>query len=834
MPVDLVQAVFVGGEWAESLWSRFDNAGYATAVARMRNGFSHPHGRFTVRGGLEFIGEVKDSAKFTRGKRFQFSVQQSYLLEFGHEYIRVYKEQDGTTGRVAESKTVSGAANNGAGLIRLTVTGHGFADGCRVTVANVGGVSAATGDWVIAVIDANTIDLVGSTFSGTYTTGGTAAFLEIPSPYQEEDLRLLKFEQSADVLYIWHPSYARRKLTRTSHYNWTLSSIVTGASINPPTGLSAGGSGHTFAVTSISDSGSESEPSADVTGGYSNTLSWTAVADANEYSVYEKVDEIYKYIGRSASNSFAIPSSPSPDDDVTAPQFRDPFADDNNPGCGVIHGQRLYNFRTDNNPQSFFASVVGDFENHNISSPIQDTDAITADLDSGEVNEITWGASMEDLIIGTTAGEWRIYPGSQSDNITAATAQARVQSNWGCSHVQPLKIGRSLLFVDYTGQVVRDFFFQVVDASGNQGYDGNDYSILSNHFFEDNPILAWAWQGDRNSIIWAVLESGEWAGMTWLKEHAIHGWHKHWTDGEVEWVETVRGSDGRSWLTYFFVKRTINGQTKRYIERLHTELINDVEDFFGVDCGMTYDGSVDAVLTPGTGATVQASTGVAFETDSDVFASGDVNRKIVYRYQTTEDSKTVYKTALATITEFVSARKVTATINNPWPSLNAVAADAWRMTITTITGLGHLEGKEVLIVGDGGVQTATVSSAQVTPLSPVSLAHVGLSYYGEFMNLGFEVKTNAGSVQGKVRRVVGATLRFWKTAGAWVGPDETKVDKIKFRDREEYWEPVRLFSGDKKVNVRPGPLRQGQCYVKSVPGLPLSIDAIICSVEWGT
>lgn len=55
------------------------------------------------------------------------------------------------------------------------------------------------------------------------TSGGVP--YEISSPYLEADLPAIKYCQSADVLYLFHPSYAPRKLSRTSHTSWVLSVI---------------------------------------------------------------------------------------------------------------------------------------------------------------------------------------------------------------------------------------------------------------------------------------------------------------------------------------------------------------------------------------------------------------------------------------------------------------------------------------------------------------------------------------------------------------------------------------------------------------------------------
>lgn len=72
------------------------------------------------------------------------------------------------------SRAITGAVNDGSGNIRITATAHGYSDGDYVFVQGVGGVSAASGYWAIEDVTTNTFDLVGSAFSGTYTTGGDA------------------------------------------------------------------------------------------------------------------------------------------------------------------------------------------------------------------------------------------------------------------------------------------------------------------------------------------------------------------------------------------------------------------------------------------------------------------------------------------------------------------------------------------------------------------------------------------------------------------------------------------------------------------------------------
>jgi hypothetical protein len=72
-------------------------------------------------------------------------------------------------------RAITGAANNGSGLIRITSTGHTFRDEDRVTITGVGGtVEANAANWRVAFVNANTFDLKNSTFTNAYTSGGTA------------------------------------------------------------------------------------------------------------------------------------------------------------------------------------------------------------------------------------------------------------------------------------------------------------------------------------------------------------------------------------------------------------------------------------------------------------------------------------------------------------------------------------------------------------------------------------------------------------------------------------------------------------------------------------
>ena len=81
-------------------------------------------------------------------------------------------------------RTVTGAIG-ASGLIRLTTSiNHLFGNGDTVLVVGVGGVPNASGQWTVSVVDATHIDLVGSMFAGSFTSGGTVTDISLTPQVQ--------------------------------------------------------------------------------------------------------------------------------------------------------------------------------------------------------------------------------------------------------------------------------------------------------------------------------------------------------------------------------------------------------------------------------------------------------------------------------------------------------------------------------------------------------------------------------------------------------------------------------------------------------------------------
>jgi hypothetical protein len=90
--VNFIQTNFSSGEFSPQLEGRVDIAKYANGAKTLENVLVKSYGGAYRRPGTYYVAEVKDSTKATRILSFQFSVTQAYILEFGDQYMRVYKD----------------------------------------------------------------------------------------------------------------------------------------------------------------------------------------------------------------------------------------------------------------------------------------------------------------------------------------------------------------------------------------------------------------------------------------------------------------------------------------------------------------------------------------------------------------------------------------------------------------------------------------------------------------------------------------------------------------------------------------------------------------------
>ena len=229
---------FTAGEISPRLEGQITLEKYRQGLSELTNMVVMPHGGVTRRPGTEFLGEVKNSAAKARLIPFQFKTSDTYILEFGPETMRVYR--NGLQVLTGSAKTITGVTKANPGVI--TSNSHGFSDGDEIYITGVGGMTQLNDrNYIVDNATTNTFTLtdlfgvaIDTTAFTTFTSGGTAdKIYQISTPYVEADLFNLRYAQSADTMYIVHPSYDIRVLSRTGSAAWTLSTATISGSPTP-------------------------------------------------------------------------------------------------------------------------------------------------------------------------------------------------------------------------------------------------------------------------------------------------------------------------------------------------------------------------------------------------------------------------------------------------------------------------------------------------------------------------------------------------------------------------------------------------------------------------
>lgn len=216
-----LQTNVTAGELSPRMMGRVDVTRYGNGCSHLENFIIQPQGGIYRRPGTRYIGQVRDMSKKGRLIPFIFSTIQTYMLEFSDGLVTFYK--DG--GTIVHTGTITAVVSNGSGLCRVTSANHKLNTGSRITITGVAGASSTNGTWTITKISDNTFDLNGSVFSGAYTSGGTFTWIGLEVPYLIDELASIYYTQSADVLYLVHPNYSPRKISRTGDTSWTLEEI---------------------------------------------------------------------------------------------------------------------------------------------------------------------------------------------------------------------------------------------------------------------------------------------------------------------------------------------------------------------------------------------------------------------------------------------------------------------------------------------------------------------------------------------------------------------------------------------------------------------------------
>lgn len=283
-----IQRSFAGGIVGPELAGRAEQAKYQTGLKDAVNVIVQRYGGVTNRPGTQFVAEARDGATHPiRLFKFVYNADQTYVLEFGHLYMRVYRDGAAVVPTDDDYLFPGGAYYTGQvypyGALILYSGVHYYCG-----IAHGGGMG---GDR-----PPSNPSYVGY---GNYWVPMTAGYYEIPSPYISSSLRTIQYVQSGDVVTMVHPDYAPRDLRRTGHCSWTLLEKSLSPAVDRPTDCSAtaGGAGansYRYQVTAFNrDTLEESYPGRDT------ATSVTGASNANPCQItvvghpYSTGDEVY-------------------------------------------------------------------------------------------------------------------------------------------------------------------------------------------------------------------------------------------------------------------------------------------------------------------------------------------------------------------------------------------------------------------------------------------------------------------------------------------------------------------------------------------------------------
>lgn len=843
------QQNFNAGELSPLFAGRMDMAKYGNGCAEMANAIPLPQGPARRRPGTRFTAEVKNSNDRCWLARFVFSEDDAFTLEFGDGYIRFFTDNGQLTAG-------SPAAYDNA----ATYTQGNLVTFGGVTYYSIGTVSG------IAPTNA------------TYWYPLTNNLYEIPSPYSAAELTnasngtfRLSLAQTGDVIFMSHRNHFPKKLIRYGNTDWRIeeASISNGPFIGvngdeTVTVYSSASSGNVTLTASSSIFTAEKvgtlflleskaiddvkawEVAKTITAGLerrSDSNVYVALNAATTGSVKPVHREGAKFDGDngvqwqyvhsgygiaritsvSGTTATATVLSPIPSQAVGSGNatLRWSFAAWDStlgyPDLVAFFRERLVFAR---GSQLWF-SVAGDLENfasRDGAETLPDS-AISLEIASGQINDAVWMSPAEGLLVGTKGAEFSISEVSSSDVFGPGNVQAREETAYGSRQVAPVRVGESLIFVQPTGRRVRDLRY----SFNVNGYEGIDLTIIADHI-ATGQIVQMAYAQEPHSIVWCACANGDLIALTFMLEQDVIGWHPHPMVGAVESVVSIPAPDGSYDQVWMIVRRTIDGQTKRYVEYMEKEWVeaeDAIEDAVFSDSCSTFDGAIagaSVVLSGGTTWT-DGDTGTATAM-TPAPAAGDVGDYLVLTLGGQEARVEVLGawSAGSFPVRFVTGIPV---------ALRGVAITDVKWARDVITGLDYLEGEEVTILADGGaLPRQTVTGGQVTLDNPYSKVQVGLPADFVIQTMRIEAGATDGTAQGKIKRIHRVVFRLLESLGGKCGI-EGREDPLPYRiDTDPANNPPPVFTGDIKMLYPEGYTLDGQVRIVNDQPLPMTLIAI--------
>lgn len=615
---------FAGGELTPALYGRTDLQKYDVGASRLENMIVLRYGGATRRPGFRYVAKTQGGRK-ARLIPFQYSTEQSYVLEFTEGFVRIftqggiivkdgnpltiptkYKEADLPDIKYTQSAdvlflvhvnhppmTLTRYGVTEWKLERMDIAGGPFDD--PNTKENVKiGTSAVRGDVTLtASVDYFTNDMVGSLIRLGHTMSGQ---LKFGNPTTALSVRCVP----GGTVYVesfgfWNGSFVVEKHDKSTGEWVVLQEQHSNRTQN-----------YTLNYTNKSDDILEYR----VRSSSFDTSVW---GNENEkqrgYVTIQTFAQDYYGVARITAVNSATSAAATVMRELAVTEATNDFSlsawssKKGYPQAVSFFEDRLVFAGSRTKPQTYWASQSGDYYNFWVNTPQQDSDAITGTLSGGQMNGIRAIIPFGEMLMLTSGGEYKV--GGGNEVFTPTNQKAEPQEYRGINNLTPVVIGGRIVYVQHQGGVIRDLTYSYdVDK-----YTGDDVSLLAAHLFEGHTIVALAYQQTPNTIVWCVREDGVLLGMTYIKEQDVYAWHKHKTLGNFADVCTISGN--REEELWAIVER----DGAHYVEQMGSQIRNtSPQEQFYVDAGYIYEGAPNNALT-----------GLLWLSDKDVSVLADGN-----------------------------------------------------------------------------------------------------------------------------------------------------------------------------------------------------------------
>ena len=596
-----ITAALNGGEWSPLLDGQVKQDKYYNAAKKLLNFMPTVQGPARRRGGTRYVGVVKNAANKTWLVEFVFSAGQAYILEFGDYYVRFWVNRGQLLSGSAPYEIVSPYA------VADLETAEGTFALRTLQSADVMWIVHAEGKYAPYKL---------SRLGATNWTMAPISFTKGPFRDVDYPANAHAFRISATTGTITVTVTQGAALFTSAHIGMLLRIWSQNpASVTPyqpamsvTTGQQFRNAGHVYQANNnytynSNDTTQRYVPTHTEGDASDGAVSWTYLHSGYGWGTITAVAGDGMSCTVDTVGRF-------PDSLLTLQSGRWAFSE-----FGSVYGYptnvAFYRERlTYARGKKVWHSVVGDYDNFDNldAGAVTAETAMAVELFADKLDDVRWMAEALALLIGSARSELALSEQTAQAVYSATNVKSTTQTECGGRLLRPLRVGDDVLFVEGPGHRIRAMRYEF----SADKYRAEDITVLAEHLFDGSEaigaadqgqrgILDWAYQQQRDGMVWCVLSDGQLAALTYNRERGVLAWASHSLGGGavVESVRCIPSPDGLNDDVWFVVRRTVNGATQRAVEYLtdYRLVKKGAAEAVHVDCSVTYRGTATATIT---------------------------------------------------------------------------------------------------------------------------------------------------------------------------------------------------------------------------------------------